>query len=110
MPPYSAPSERNAFTVEMEIVETAIFTEFVLGQTICQAKQAGELREGRPRKTITNDNSFSLPQAGITLNESSHAQRYVEYVEKFDLDALRDLVREKKLNRTLSRSAVSAAS
>ena len=63
----------------MEIVETAIFTEFVLGQTLDAAKRAGELRTGQPKRIITNkDNSFSLKDAGITLNESSHAQRYVQ--------------------------------
>jgi hypothetical protein len=43
-----------------------------------------------------------LSDRGITKDESSHAQRYVDYVEKFALDSLRDLVREQKLARTLS--------
>jgi N6-adenosine-specific RNA methylase IME4 len=93
--------------VEMEVIETAVFTEYALGQTLKRAKEVGEWREGRPqKKTITNNDSFSLKAAGITLNESSHAQRYVDYVERFDLDSLRDLVREQKLARTLSRSGL----
>lgn len=95
-------------TVEMEVVETAVFTEFVLGQTLCEAEKTGEwIKGGRPsKKLIANNDKFSLKRAGITLNESAHAQRFVEYVQKFDIDSLRELVREKKLNRTLSRSAV----
>ena len=90
----------------MEVVETAIFTEFALGQTLKRAKEVGEWREGRPQKTVTNSNNFSLDEADITRRDSMHAQRYVEYVEKFDLNSLRDLVREQKLARTLSRSGV----
>src|SRR6267378_588238 len=93
-------------TVEMEVVETAVFTEFVLGQTLTNAKKAGELRQGpRKSKVVIND-FFSLKDAGITKDESAHAQRYVEYVEKFDLDSLRELVHERKVEQTLSRSSI----
>lgn len=93
-------------TVEMEIVETAIFTEYVLGQTLAKAKVLGELRDGRPKKTMLDEHRFSLKDAGITNHESEHAQRFVEYVERFDLESFQLLVREHKLNRTLSRSGI----
>jgi N6-adenosine-specific RNA methylase IME4 len=95
-----------SLTVEMEVVETAVFTEFVLGQTLVHAKKAGELHDGRPKKTVVINDRFSLKDAGITKDESAHAQRYVEYVEKFDLDSLRELVIEKKNRLKLSRSGV----
>jgi N6-adenosine-specific RNA methylase IME4 len=91
-------------TVEMEVVETAVFTEFVLGQTLWQAKKAGELMHGGDRKSslpLVNLNAY-----GVTPRESAHAQRFVQYVEKFELDSLRDLVRERKLQQTLSRSSI----
>jgi N6-adenosine-specific RNA methylase IME4 len=95
-------------TVEMEVVETAIFTEFALGQTLKRAKEVGELDQGGrpPTKPVTNEDRFSLKDVDVTKNESSHAQRFVEFVNRFDLDSLRDLVREQKLARTLSRSGV----
>jgi hypothetical protein len=46
----------------------------VLGQTLKKAKVAGELREGRPEKTLTISKRFSLKDAGISDRESSHAQ------------------------------------
>jgi hypothetical protein len=46
-----------------------------LGQMLIKAKEAGKLREGRPRKTIENDDSFSLSDLGVTLDASSRAQK-----------------------------------
>lgn len=95
-------------TVEMEVVETAIFTELLLGQTLDDIKKSGGFNEGGrpPKKPIAKDDRFSLKQAGISLSESAHAQRFVEYIKKFDLASLRDLVREHKLKRNLSRSGI----
>ena len=92
--------------VEMDVVETAIGTEYELGKMLKRLKEAGELHDGRPRKTVTNDDRFSLTDADITKNESSHAQRFAEYVERFNEDSLIDLVREHKLARSLSRSGI----
>jgi hypothetical protein len=93
-------------TVEMEVVETAIFTEYALGQALKRAKDNGEMFDkGRP-KNVSNEYIYSLKDADISRVESSHAQRFVDYVEHFELDSLRDLVREQKLARTLSRSGL----
>jgi N6-adenosine-specific RNA methylase IME4 len=95
--------------VEMDVVETAVWAEYELGIMLKRAKENGDLHEGGrpPQKPVCNEHRFTLKQAGIdNRHESEHAQRYVDYVERFDLDSLRDLVREQKLARTLSRSGV----
>jgi hypothetical protein len=53
-----------------------------LGQMLIQAKEAGKLREGRPRKTIENDDSFSLSDLGVTLDASSRAQKLAAIPDK----------------------------
>jgi hypothetical protein len=91
----------------MEVVETAIFTEFMLGCALSRAKVIGKLREGRPsKKTIENDDSFSLKSAGLTLDESSHAQRLYEFATVFGVEWMREFVTKQKEAGVLSRSGV----
>jgi hypothetical protein len=52
-----------------------IQAERKLGEKIMEAKAAGKLREGRPEKTIDDNDSFSLSRLGISPDASSRAQK-----------------------------------
>jgi N6-adenosine-specific RNA methylase IME4 len=66
------------------LTEATVFqidTETKLGKILAAAKQAGEIREGRPKKNGTSEKPFpsaTLADLGVGKNLSSRAQRYAE--------------------------------
>jgi site-specific DNA-methyltransferase (adenine-specific)/site-specific DNA-methyltransferase (cytosine-N4-specific) len=66
------------------LVAQRVRTEWELGRLILDGRSNGTFREGRPRKTVTSDDSFSLREIGVTRNQSSLFQR----VASLDLDDL----------------------
>jgi hypothetical protein len=53
-----------------------LLAERLLGEMLIAAKQAGQLKEGRPQKTLDADESFNLQKNGISWDLSSRAQKF----------------------------------
>lgn len=90
--------------------EAMIENWWMLGNELRRLKDAGVLRNGRPKKNDTPGDNFSLGDLGLTLNQSARAQRLAG-MSKAELDewlqeqydeinctfpTLKHLVRERK--------------
>ena len=51
-----------------------------LGEMLKAEKSAGNLREGRPNKTVPNENSFSLADANSDPKVSMLAQQIADFI------------------------------
>jgi hypothetical protein len=82
------------------LTEATVFqidTETKLGKILAEAKKAGEIREGRPKKNGTADKPFpsvTLADLGVDKNLSSRAQRFAGMSDE-DLDAVKEATRER---------------
>jgi N6-adenosine-specific RNA methylase IME4 len=80
-----------------EAAEIQFRAEVKLGQMLIEAKEAGQLRDGRPKKNDANSESFSLRDINLTPRESMAAQQKASISERAQL-AMIERMREKILS------------
>lgn len=80
-----------------EAAEIQFRAEIKLGELLIKAKEAGQLRDGRPRKNDTNSASFSLKDISVTPRQSAAAQHKASISERAQL-AMIERMRERILS------------
>lgn len=80
-----------------EAAELQFRAEVKLGELLIEAKNAGQLREGRPKKNDTESASFSLKEIGVSPRQSADAQRKASISERAQL-AMIERMRERILS------------